>query len=175
MNLLLLAGNGQHNKEWIYKVKDVLSPLFATLHVHEYAHWDSDEAFIDFDKEYATVEEETTKLGQYVIFAKSVGTILTLKGINEGVLHPTKCIFVGLPLTMTAEENSKIKAWLQASNVPILFVQNTDDPLGSFDQVKAFVKSTGVVNCHIVNLPGDSHSYDDFQKLRALIESFLES
>lgn len=175
MNLLLLAGSSRKNQAWIHDVEKVLSPLFTATLVHEYAHWRDDRIPASFDNELTRIERVLQQLGWsegYAIFAKSFGSMLSLKGMSMGVLKPTKCIFTGIPLRMVEHERLLFQTWLEAISVPMLMIQNAHDPLGSFEALNTIVGSHGQ-HCQLVELPGDTHKYSDLERLKALVNDFI--
>jgi len=175
MNLVLLAGNSYRNKEWIYRVKEVLSPLFDKSFVLEYAHWQSGEEEINLDNEILTLSNKLINDSNYSIFAKSVGSIVALKGINDGVLKPIKIIIAGLPLFSIMESGTPFGKWLENSDVPLLIIQNTSDPLGSYLDVKKYFLELNIKSKYkIIELPGDDHSYNDLPKLKELVAEFIK-
>lgn len=172
MNLLLFGGNSQRNKQWIDEVRDKLSVDFDKCLVHNYDHWQNNEEFISFDKELAKLPAEVKELGEYVVFAKSVGSVLTLKAISGGNLKPAKCVFVGLPIKLAEEDNIELTELLKNNPVPTLFIQNTNDPLAGYSKMEAYIKAAGPKRFAAVELPGDTHSYDDLDGLRTLVRAF---
>lgn len=172
MNILFLAGNGYHNKEWVYKLCETVAPLFDKSLVHDYAHWNSDEEFINFDTELDVLSEELKDFGEYVVFAKSIGSVLASLGMSRGIIKPTKFIVAGLPLGLIVSENHPVGTWLENDTTKLIVVQNTNDPLGSFDDVRDYIgkiKKEG--DFELVELPGDSHDYSDLEKLKEIIGS----
>ena len=173
MKLVLLGGMSPHNKPWIYQVRDALAPLFDECLVHEYAHWNDAEKTPDLEFELAAVADKVKSLSEYVVFAKSFGTALTLKGINGGLLSPVACLFAGLPLALIKEKGLVAADWLAASQVPTIIVQNTDDPVGGFAELKAYTAGASST-CQLVELPGNTHEYSDLQRLGELASSLLD-
>ena len=171
MNLLLLAGNSKRNQEWIHAVDRVIKPLFNTTVVQEYQHWQTGVNFIDLDAELNKAAQNTRSLDPYIIFAKSVGCLLALMGMRNHVLHPHKCIFTGLALKLIMSEKIPLEEWLGNNQIPILILQNEADPAGSYVQVKESMSK--VPNCTIAKLPGDTHEYNDLQKLKDIIATYL--
>jgi hypothetical protein len=161
MDALLLGGNSPENKEWIHEVKAALAPLFDRVVVHEYAHWASAAPHIDLDHELRTVHRAAGSLGEYCIFAKSVGVVLSLKGISERSLRPAMCIFVGTPLVFVERHGHQMDVWLKALNMPTLFAQKAHDPAGSFPSVQHYIQTHLLTPHHqLVELPGDNHYYE---------------
>jgi hypothetical protein len=168
MNLLLLSGNSVRNKPWIHDVDDRLSRHFDKTLVHHYAHWDSGAEFINFDDELSSVADEATDFQPYAIFAKSVGSVLTIRGIAEGKLKPKAVVVTGLPLKVIQENNLPVIEWLIKVDIPMLIIQNENDPLGSYEEVSAYTKNSANSYVSTMVLPGDSHEYTDFAKLDEL-------
>ena len=78
-----------------------------------------------------------------------------------------------LPLKLIHDDRIPVGEWLKDAAAPILIAQNEHDPLGSYEEVKAFIDGSKATNCTILRLPGDTHSYDDIGKLRELMERLL--
>jgi len=168
MNLLLLSGNSKRNKEWIHRVGEALSDSFSSTLVHHYRHWDSGEEFIDLDYELGKVVQEAQNLKSYSIFAKSVGSILALKGTVAQLLQPSSIIITGLPLSLIETENIPVLEWFKKIRIPITIAQNNQDPLGSYDEVKKFAGRTNRPGLTIVKLTGNTHDYEDMGRLKEL-------
>ena len=172
MNLLLLGGLSLHNKEWIYGVEKALAPLFKMCVVHEYAHWEDPQKTMDLDAELAAAANKASELGEYAIFAKSIGSVVALKGIGHGLLSPKACLFAGLPLGAIKNENIDLLPWVQANKAPSTIVQNSQDPTGSFIEIEEFLSNLPA-NYKLVELPGDTHSYNDLPKLKELFAALV--
>ena len=168
MNLLLLPGNSKRNKEWIHSVEEVLKSSFNKTTVHHYNHWENDNDSVDFELEFTKLIQETVDYAPYSIFAKSLGSLLTLRGCAEGMITPHACMFAGLPLALITSEYIIAQEWLRNIKTPTLIIQNDTDPLGSYEEVSQFVSKLGNNNIKVVKLPGDTHSYDDMKKLTEL-------
>ena len=104
----------------------------------------------------------------YAIFAKSVGSILTLQGLAAGKLLPRAILITGLPLKLISEQTLPIRDWLRQSVIPILIVQNENNPVGSYDEVAALIKTLDSNTISTMSLPGNSHDYEDLKKLKQL-------
>ncbi|MCB9823313.1 hypothetical protein H6800_03510 [Candidatus Nomurabacteria bacterium] len=173
MNILLFGGNSQRNKDWIHEVGKLLEPEFDKCVVHDYEHWDGKGEFIDFDLELSRLPDEVAELGDYVVFAKSVGSVLSLKAISQGILKPIKCVFVGLPIKLAEEDNIPLDELLKDNKTPTLIMQNTTDPVASYKKVKSYIEESKLDNYTLLELEGDTHSYDDFKIMKSQIESFV--
>lgn len=173
MNLLLLPGNSLNNKGWAFEARDALASLFDRCVVHEYAHWTSGAKLADVDLEIEALKQVAKDLGNYAVFAKSIGTVIAAKGIHEGVLNPSKCIFTGAPLPLIKSQTYEYTKWLAIFGKPILFVQNSHDPVAEYEVLKAYLQSSELTGYELVELPGDTHNYDDFATLKNLVKNFI--
>lgn len=174
MNLLLLPGNSPRNKPWIHEVATQLAPLFSRCFVHEYEHWDNGRDFISFNQELGLLGPRVKDFGDYAIFAKSVGSILALKGTFEHTFAPNACILVGIPLPFIKKFDVAMSDWLHACPVPLLIIQNRNDPAGSFEDVKAYVGAAQPTSpCQLVELPGSDHDYSNLPRLTQAIQNFI--
>lgn len=161
MNLLLLGGVSPENKEWVYEVEAALAPLFEKTVVHEYAHWTSAISHMDFNHELRAVRGKAREMGKYVIFAKSAGVVLSLKGIHERVFDPESCLFVGTPLGFVEQHGHEMDVWLKSLRVPTLFAQKSHDPAGAYQEVERFLHQHMPSRRYkTVELPGNTHHYE---------------
>lgn len=174
MNLILLSGNGFSNKEWIEKVERGLGSLFQKTVIQNYRHWETGEKLIDLDFETSKLAENTRSLGNYIVFAKSAGVVLTLKSVFEGKIKPAKCIFVGLPLRWAEEYNFNLNCWIESFSVPTLFVQQTNDPMFSFNELQDYLGRKNAKDYQLAEVIGESHHYPNVEQLKQLVEEFIE-
>lgn len=169
MDLLLLGGNSPKNKDWIEQVSLKLAPLFSHTKVQYYNHWQEENKSANFAAEFATMVQNAKDLGEnYCIFAKSFGTALTLKGIQDGVIAPQKCILTGC-----AFGEAKAPLLLKGLKIPTLFIQQTSDPYLAFEDLKILIEDNDVLNYELKEVKGRDHKYSDIDELYKLIEVFI--
>jgi len=173
MNLILLSGNSLRNREWIGRVEKTLEPLFEDTYVQQYEHWKTGDEIIDLDYELGGLEERARDFGEYMIFAKSVGIALTLRGVYEGKTYPVKCVFTGTPVEWSREHNFDIDKWMENYSVPSIFIQNENDPAYSFENLKKFLKEKNVQNYKLLKTDGNTHDYEDLEFLGKETAAFL--
>lgn len=173
MDLILLPGNSIENKEWIEDVECAVSSDFNTTHVQYYDHWEKGGKVIDLDVETGKLTKMTDSLGEYVIFAKSAGVILALKGIAEGKINPAKCIFAGTAVPFALRLGFDIKKWLGSCSVQSLFIQKEFDPAISFEDLTALLKTSGVKNYEVLKVSGSDHYYGDIVFLKKTVVNFM--
>ncbi len=167
MNALLLPGNSPHHKKWIEDLKDFLAPYFETVVTQHYQHWESGEAWANIEYEVASAKEKSQHLSPYIIIGKSIGTIITARAVADATLHPKKIILLGVPLKITDAFDQFIQD-LKQTTIPVIIAQNSADPFGSFANLKNALNDTGN-NVSVIELPGETHDYNDFAAIAKLI------
>ncbi|MEK6846667.1 MAG: hypothetical protein AABY16_00710 [Nanoarchaeota archaeon] len=171
MKLILLGGNSVHNKKWIEAVRDELKNLFDECVVHYYEHWKT-KGEINWNIE---IENLVKNIGDSncIIFAKSAGIGVALQAIYQKKIKPKKCIFVGIPLEWAEIYGNNLSPYFINYKVPTMFIQQTNDPYTSFNDLKLFLKKNKVENCNLKEFSGNDHNYNDFVEIRKLVKEFL--
>jgi len=174
MKLILLSGNSYTHKEWIEQVEDSLRDLFDSTYIQYYKHWEDKSPVIHLDHELDVLKTAVDpKDPEYVVFAKSAGTLLALSAVNKGIFKPKRCIFVGLPVVWGRTNGFEVDSWIQDYSINTLFIQKTHDPAMFFSDLELYLQDKKVVNSSLVELPGDDHYYGDLALLKAKIAEFL--
>ncbi|MFZ1483809.1 MAG: hypothetical protein WAS36_02260 [Candidatus Saccharimonadales bacterium] len=167
MNALLLPGNSSRHGEWVEILKSAVAANFQYTKTQHYLHWQTGGDKADIDYEISVAQTEVEQLEPYIIIAKSIGTAISVKGVADGKLKPKKLILLGVPINGGVSKNV-FSDWLQQINVTVAFVQNTNDPYGSFSSVKEAFEGKGH-NITFIELPGETHDYLDFEAIVKLI------
>jgi hypothetical protein len=178
MDLILLPGNSPHNKAWIEEVERHLRDLFTKTDIQYYKHWKTGESIADTDYEISVLSEKARPLKDFVILAKSIGTFITLESIKINKIKPKKCILIGFPYKLFVEKKSlsKIEESFRALKIPVLFIQNSLDPYGSYKELVDFLKKSILKNYKTIEFSDkDTHDYEDYNKLKSLVKEFLAS
>lgn len=165
MNVFVLGGESPRHQEWVRQVAEVLKPAFEHVAFQDYRHW-ADGSTTDIDHEAAEAAKIAAGLGEYVIVAKSIGTVITTLGIGKGSLAPSRCVFLGLPLGAVRRIPGVVEGIKLLPQT--IFVQNAHDPLGSADEVKSFVGVHGNSQASTLATPGDTHDYADLSLIAKL-------
>ena len=159
MKLILLGGNSKSNQKWIEKIENELKDSFDSTEIQYYAHWKNNSPMIDFDIELERLAKD--KKQQYSIFAKSAGILLALKGIKNKIISPEYCIFVGMPINWARENNIDFDSLFENYSIRTVFIQKSEDPVFSSNELQIFLKQKKVKNYVFVKVKGNNHDYDD--------------
>lgn len=169
MHLILLGGNSPKNEPWIEEVAQALSEEFDGTHIQYFDHWEKGGS-IDTNKEREKLKSIAEEIdGEYAVFAKSAGVILTLDAIVDRDIVPQQCFFVGSPLGASAPER------LHNYTTPTLFIQQTDDPIRPFQKLSNVLENSDASNYELIEIPGDDHIYGDITTLKNEIVSFVHA
>jgi predicted alpha/beta hydrolase family esterase len=174
MKIILLGGNSKGNIEWLKQLESELGKYYNDIFSHYYNHWKTNESPIDLDQELENLQKELKNIENYVIIAKSAGTLLTLKGIYEHKLNPTLCVFIGTPILWAQENNFDVNSWLKDYSLLTLFIHQANDPAISSNEFEALLKELNCKNYNLYVIPGDDHEYSDFQIIVEAINSFFK-
>ncbi len=173
MELILLPGNSKRNKEWTEEVASKIKDLFEKAHIHYYKHWQTEEEIISIKDESLILSDYLKNKKDYFIFAKSIGSALAIKNIKKKKISPNKCLFLGLPVLWCREHNIPLDSWINEYSIPTLFIQNSNDPVISANELKDYLIEGKVKNYKFIELEGNSHDYNNIKQIRKLLEDFL--
>ncbi|MDA3855154.1 MAG: hypothetical protein PF569_02760 [Candidatus Woesearchaeota archaeon] len=175
MKLVLLPGNSPSNCEWIEKVRFSLSDKYDNIIFLKYEHWKHKNKSIDLDLELDRLITILNNCNQdYVIFAKTAGVALTLKGIYEGKINPKRCIFLGVPIVWARLNDFKIDDWFFNYEYPTLFIQKTGDPAMFHDELKTYLKNKSLKDYTIVEMLGEDMKYNEVDLIKDEIINYLD-
>ena len=165
MHIIYLAGNWHGNRDWIEGVKRRFD-TFSTGQILYYGHWQSGGRMIDWEKEAKKLGELVKDRDDYFVFAKSVGTILALKTIDQGVFKPKKAIFCGIPYHLAQRGGILV--------IPTIFIQNEFDPACSHEKLNQALQKNKPMDYQLIKNPdNNTHSYEDYEQLVNLAKKFF--
>lgn len=162
--IILLPGNGSHNKEWIESVRDAIGGEILV-----YEHWKTGEKVIDFEKETKRLAEMAQD-EEVEIFAKSAGCLLAIKAVHEGGIRVRKAVFVGAAVRWGEELGLPVSEWLKDWTFPTLFIQAVGDPAIPGEELRPLLPLAGLLKV----VPGEDHDYADLVEYIGDVRAFLD-
>lgn len=170
--LIILPGNSVKNRTWGEVMRDHYGPLFDSVHLQNYEHWENGAPVIDFDVELVKLRERTAPLfaeAETVVMAKSAGTLLAFVAIAEGILRPTACVFFGTPFDLAAEGLFK-DDWSAVANfrTPAIAFHNELDPTADYRYTMATLAQYAP-HVQLITTPEEDHWYGN----TALYDTYL--
>lgn len=167
--IVVLGGNSPRNAEWAQALTKRFE-LYASVYCHDYQHWHSGVADIDLNSELARLNTYLNGLHvSYSIIAKSAGAIVALKGIQEKTLQPKTLVCIGLPLVYAERRRIPLQNLIKNNTIPTVYIQATNDPMGSGDAVKAAILGHGTYKF----VDSDNHDYADLDLISEESMRFL--
>lgn len=161
MNLLVLGGNSQRHHTWIREIGASLEAEGHKVTLHDYTHWSTGDEAANVDLEVKAIEQLMSDRTDYAVVAKSIGTVIAAVAIERGALRPSQCVLLGVPLNSLGKHLPDVHH--EFSALPqTTFIQNEHDPLGSAQDVRAYVEQSPPSRMQFVTTPGDTHDYRDF-------------
>jgi hypothetical protein len=175
-HLIILPGNSVKNRTWGEVMRDHYGPLFASVTLLEYEHWETGAPQIDFDVELQKLAERNTPLfaeHEIVVMAKSVGSLLTFVAIRDGVIAPKKCVFFGIPFDLAAKDIFA-EDWspVESFAVPALAFHNVSDPTADY-RFTAATLAHYAPGIKLVTTNESDHWYGDTKTYDPIIGEFL--
>ena len=174
MNLILLAGESLSNRDWIEQVEAKLRPYFEATNIQYYKHWKQKDAHINIDRELGVLAKSIERFDNYIVFAKSAGTVVTLKGVYEGLITPKKSVFLGMPLKWMRSNSFPLGSWIFRYRIPTMFIQKERDPQASYQELSELIKGCALSDYQAFKLPGEDHNYEDLEQIETLVREFIK-
>lgn len=175
MHLIILPGNSkQFNEVWLDESAEQYGELFESVTKHVFHHWENNTENISVSNEVEKLAEEANKLeGEYMIFAKSAGTVVTTKAIAEGKINPVKCVFVGAPWDSFAQEQGNFDEWVKSLTMPLIFIQQTNDMFFKHAQLEELLEKYQLPDYELIEIEGENHAYDNYDFIKNLLSDFI--
>lgn len=175
--LLVLAGNSFRNREWGEQCAEFFRADFDMVFYLHYDHWSTGEKNIDLEIELEKLKETVEGVGEkgdWYIFAKSIGSVLALMAVEQGILSPEKCVFFGMPLAIAERDVTKDWSYLSDLKVPALAFHNDQDPTANYGFTKEKLAEIAPT-ITLRTLQGDTHDYLDFALYADEVRQFIAS
>lgn len=169
-NLLILGGNSKKNISWLNKTIKVFNKDYKTNGIY-YDHWNNDNE-INFDIELSKLKKLHNEVTDYSIVAKSIGSIISLMGIEKNIIKPKKIVIMGFPIKLLKQVNFNIDPLIECAinKTEILIIQQKYDPIGSYNEVVNYLPG----NINVVEIPGHYHVYNNMDVIKPIIDNFIK-
>lgn len=169
MNVLILGGNSPRHHEWIRQLGAGLTDKGHAVTLHDYAHWTTGEEVANIDHEIEQLRITLDRLDNYTVIAKSIGTVIATLAAARGILRPSKCVFLGIPLDGVAGKTPEFAPSLTRLPETVV-IQNEHDPYGNAHSIQHLLNAASLQQFSLITVPNNTtHDYTDI----ALIEEQL--
>lgn len=168
MNIFALPGISQKTERWAQNLLQELEAPDRSMTVQHYRHWDcADSHCLDLNGEIERLRDCRIDL----LVAKSLGAMIGLSACGQGLIAPRQLVCIGTPVTSMREQNIDLRLLVSQLKVPSLFIQQTNDVVGSCASLREAV--SGIPEVELVEIPGDNHQYKDLKLLARHIKRWL--
>jgi len=161
MKILGLPGVNPVTLDWMRSLLAALSAPDDEISIREYRHWREG---VDADRGFEASRLEG--LAADLVVAKSMGTLVAVEAWREFAFRPRRALLIGCPLRGHGRDGyAALKTF--AGEVPSLFIQQTDDPVGGFAALAAAMAP--VAGARLAEVAGDDHAYRDIDALAGIV------
>jgi hypothetical protein len=175
MKIFLLSGQSILNKEWIEEVEVEFKKEFQDTSVLYYDHWSSGSKNIDLEKESSKLIEMINEYErEYLVFAKSIGTIVFYNIFEKLKMKPNGVLMVGVPYDLAFKMGFDMSKLNEKVDFNINIYQKNQDPFGNLKKVKDMEGGKVSVNEYIcTDEDNDNHHYANTKYLSELMSDLL--
>lgn len=166
MRVLGLPGKDPETYRWLSEIVDGLE-IPCDARIQEYSCWSDHGGAPEFN----LADEVATAIDfepEFVI-AKSLGTLVAL-GTYQHTLPVYGYVLIGMGQALLDESSKETLAALCRSHVPVLFIQQTNDPACSYIDLCASLGEGH--NAITVEVSGDDHRYENKEELMNIINDW---
>lgn len=177
MNLVVLPGCLSLNSIWEKEIIQGYNKDFDKIILHRFSTCAGEFCEgINLDKEVENLNKLISNLkGDYVIFARRIGSLTVLKTIFEKGIKPKKCVFLGIPVSWALINNFHIDDWFNDFEIPSLFIQRKVDPVFYFNNLGDYLRKNQVLNSSLIEIDSTDKDFDDTQTYKNMVMDYLKS
>lgn len=168
MTTLILPGFSASNKEWAEEVAKGLM-LDGQIRPIFWDHWTEPEKTFN-PKLKAELLIRHSKGEKLNLIGKSVGTLVASYIVKEIPGQINKVILCGIPSTSDKRFEFYKESFGKLPPEKIICFQNENDPLGSLDDVKEFMKRVNP-KIKVVSMPRSDHDYPFYEDFNTFLIS----
>lgn len=167
--LILLPGGSSRNRTWLAEASAHFGDLFDTVYAQPYSHWETEEKEVNPEHEFEKLQTNMREDGldtTYYLFARSIGAVLSLKAIRDGIVLPKRCVFFGVPLNLIADQPEFIGGWEALGSFPVstLTFHNRHDPIADYKFLVSKLTETNNTTIEVITTEGDHHHYQAYNE-----------
>ena len=175
MRIILLSGQNISNKEWIENVEKKFQEKYSNTKISYYDHWEK-------GKEKADIELETKKFldivnssdEEYILFAKSIGSIIFFNSLKDLVKKPKGVLIVGMAYNLGKKLNYDFTDLEKYTSYPVNVYQKEFDPAGFYDEVRNVNGGNVTVNKYeCIGEENNNHRYENYDYLLELLSRLI--
>jgi alpha/beta superfamily hydrolase len=176
MNILLLPGNSQGNKEWIDKLAEDFKDYFDEVGMVYWDHWKQWERVGSWQRESDKAVELVKGWEDYIVLSKSFGDLVSLALAQKAKNKPAKMYLLGFPVKFAENLSFPVDSMLTDCQSELMFIQKAKDPACGYDDLVRYLQQFSIPNYkthkyHVDGEPDNNHYYGSSKYLLELIKS----
>ena len=176
MRVILLPGQHISNKEWIENVEKKFQEKFTNTKISYYDHWEKGEERTDIEletKKFLDIVNSSDE--EYILFAKSIGSIIFFNSLKDLVKKPKGVLIVGIAYNLAKELNYDFTNLKEYISYPVNIYQKEFDPAGYYADIMSIDGGNITVNQYeCVGEENNNHSYENYDYLLELLDNLVE-
>lgn len=165
MEILGMPGIKPATANWMSDLFVALGEPCSGFRIANYRHW-AENCKADVNYEASCLENASPG----ILVAKSFGTVVSSYAFSSFNFRPKKAIFIGTPLQTHSRDSYRLLETF-VSTTPTIFIQQTADFLGSYQELSGAIETFN--NARAVEVPGNDHAYSKIELLKTIIEPEL--
>lgn len=175
MKIFLLPGQSIKNKEWIEKVEDRVKEMFSNSKIQYYKHWALGEKQTDIPFETEKFVKLVNEYEEdYVVFAKSIGSLIFLNSLKSLKRKPKAVLILGFPYYLVSRLGFDLKKLVENVDFRMNIYQKEFDTAGTYEEIKTLSNEYVFVNMYeCIDEPNDNHHYANYKYISKLLESLV--
>ena len=175
MKIFLLPGQSIKNKEWIENVEREFKKEFSNTEVMYYEHWSLGKEQTDIDLEVERlVEKVNSSNEEYIVFAKSIGTLVFLKSIKDLKKKPKGVLMVGFCYYLMNRLGYDVNDLIKNVDFRIDIYQKEFDTAGKYEEIKKFSNEyIDIKKYECVGEENNDHHYGNLEYLLELVKGLV--
>lgn len=176
MRIILLAGQHISNKEWIENVEKKFQEKYSNTKISYYTHWEKGEENTNVEleiKKFLDIVNSSDE--EYILFAKSIGSIIFFNSLKDLVKKPKGVLIIGLAYYFAQEAGLNFPELKKYITYPVDVYQKEFDPAGSYEDIMNINGGNITVNQYeCIGEENNNHSYENYDYLLKLLNNLTE-
>lgn len=175
MKIILLAGQNISNKEWIENVGRKFNEKYLDTEIQYYIHWQNGMQNTNVELETKRFIKTVGELDdEYILFAKSIGSIIFLNSLVNLKKKPKGVLIVGMAYKLAKDMGYDFKKFKNLITFPVKIYQKEFDPAGVYKDIM-HIDGEGftIQKYECVGERNSNHRYENYDYILSLLDELV--
>ncbi|MDP2684038.1 MAG: alpha/beta hydrolase [bacterium] len=169
MNTIVLPGYSNKNKEWLDELRQKAD--IKPLDTIEWDHWKNENPNSNWVKLEVAKIINTYRNEKINVVAKSLGTLIAMKILNQKFEMFNKIILCGIPVNdFKPGDEGMYDVLDKLLPNKVICIQNDNDPHGNLGQIRKFLNSVNP-DIQLISKESSDHNYPYYEDFRSFLKS----